>query len=352
MRPKQLQKESDVLRHIADASAAIRRKHKELKLGKDATQRVMNEALKPVITPLQKLVDNTDLSKLKNKEKEQQQIVPRGAWGENRGRDTFFDTQTYDMSHTLQPIAAASSTPSHETTLKERKLEDFWKNQSSRTVESLWSNDDDESLHKSLDESVIAKETSVHDRIQQYLQKLEGPGVKELDTEYGVRKLKQGLKIGNAPVNFNGDKMILLDKTYRLTPGLASLIFERGSFTSLPTESDQNTYRSIIHDTNAHRKNYSPSQEIRQSSSLKYRETIKPLVLFPEPTKFGSALLPQYMIAPQSTSRQTDYVYWDNPNELVDRLRLLIASQAAGNTSHTNEIFSIIEELREAGIVY
>ncbi|KAK9754618.1 hypothetical protein QE152_g1137 [Popillia japonica] len=45
------------------------------------------------------------------------------------------------------------------------------------------------------------------------------------------------------------------------------------------------------------------------------------------------------------------YVYWDNINELVHRLRLLIASQNAGNTSHNNEIMSIIEELREAGVV-
>lgn len=47
-----------------------------------------------------------------------------------------------------------------------------------------------------------------------------------------------------------------------------------------------------------------------------------------------------------------DYVYWDDPNELVDRLRLLLAERAAGNPSHINEIISIIEELREAGIVY
>ena len=39
-------------------------------------------------------------------------------------------------------------------------------------------------------------------------------------------------------------------------------------------------------------------------------------------------------------------------NELVDRLRLLLASQAAGNPSHTNKIISIIEQLREAKIVY
>ncbi len=47
-----------------------------------------------------------------------------------------------------------------------------------------------------------------------------------------------------------------------------------------------------------------------------------------------------------------DYVYWDDPNELVDRLRLLMAEQAAGNMSHTNEIHAIIEELREAGYIY
>lgn len=47
----------------------------------------------------------------------------------------------------------------------------------------------------------------------------------------------------------------------------------------------------------------------------------------------------------------TDYVYWDNINELVDRLRLLLASTDAGNTAHNNEILSIIEELREAKVI-
>lgn len=36
-----------------------------------------------------------------------------------------------------------------------------------------------------------------------------------------------------------------------------------------------------------------------------------------------------------------DYVYWDDPNELVDRLKLLIASQQASNPSHNNGIISI-----------
>lgn len=46
-----------------------------------------------------------------------------------------------------------------------------------------------------------------------------------------------------------------------------------------------------------------------------------------------------------------EYVHWDDPNELVERLRLLYASKQAGNTSHENEIISIVSELREEGII-
>lgn len=45
------------------------------------------------------------------------------------------------------------------------------------------------------------------------------------------------------------------------------------------------------------------------------------------------------------------YQYWVNPNELCDRLRLLLSSKAAGNTNHEQEINSIIEELRERNVV-
>lgn len=45
------------------------------------------------------------------------------------------------------------------------------------------------------------------------------------------------------------------------------------------------------------------------------------------------------------------YEYYDDPNELCDRLRLLISSKKAGNTNHDQEINSIIEELRERNII-
>lgn len=43
------------------------------------------------------------------------------------------------------------------------------------------------------------------------------------------------------------------------------------------------------------------------------------------------------------------YEHYKNPNDLVDRLRLLIASRAAGNSNHAQEINSLVAELRQTG---
>lgn len=65
----------------------------------------------------------------------------------------------------------------------------------------------------------------------------------------------------------------------------------------------------------------------------------------------GSGIFdPNVMVYNKATNSKS-YIYWNNPNELCDRLRLLIASQQAGHTGHQNEIISIVEELRECGIL-
>jgi len=46
-----------------------------------------------------------------------------------------------------------------------------------------------------------------------------------------------------------------------------------------------------------------------------------------------------------------DYVHSDDSNKFVDHLRLLNASKQVGNNAHDNEFLSIIEELREAGLI-
>ena len=50
---------------------------------------------------------------------------------------------------------------------------------------------------------------------------------------------------------------------------------------------------------------------------------------------------------PKCRKNEIDYAKWDNPNEFVDRLRLLIAKPVVGDDSHINEICMIIREQRE-----
>lgn len=88
--------------------------------------------------------------------------------------------------------------------------------------------------------------------------------------------------------------------------------------------------------------------EKKHVTSWKYNNIIKPLFLETN-VQTGTGLLPRYKIARRNT--RMDYVYWDDANELVERLQLLIAERSAGNYNHENEIHSIIEELREAGYI-
>jgi len=89
---------------------------------------------------------------------------------------------------------------------------------------------------------------------------------------------------------------------------------------------------------------------IKNTASRKYIDFIAPHNNNNE--RYGTGLLPTVMTLRKNNSSRVNYIYWDDPNELVDRLRLLVASRAAGNPNHDNEIMSIIEELRESGLVY
>lgn len=67
--------------------------------------------------------------------------------------------------------------------------------------------------------------------------------------------------------------------------------------------------------------------------------------------KKGDGIQTDYMIVNKS-NKAAELTYWDDPNELVERLQLLISSQSAGHNAHNNEIISIIDELREANLIH
>lgn len=164
---------------------------------------------------------------------------------------------------------------------------------------------------------------------------------REFDHKYGIRfdPVLEKFSIGNSQLLFKGSDIVVQNKTYRGTKGLYELLFKKN-----PKEfsaQDERMYKEIVLKTNAHKRYYKASNQIDGSKLKKYKKIIAPIT----GDIGGDGMLNEV------TDNTVDYVYWDDPNELCDRLRLLLASQQAGHNSHINEINSIVEELREAQII-
>lgn len=180
-----------------------------------------------------------------------------------------------------------------------------------------------------------------------------------VNVPFGIRTDNKTLMMGNCVVSFSkiqnigGDNLVLVkigDRSYDFTPGLKELLLRKKPDLKIVTDADRLVYKDILHYTNAHKRDYNRGGQIRGDKGLKYRDIIRPLfsetLLENNKKKIGGSLptLKTY-------KKNTDLVYWDDPNELVERLKLLVASRDAGNTNHDNEILSIIEELKEANII-
>lgn len=185
-----------------------------------------------------------------------------------------------------------------------------------------------------------------------------------INIPFGVRSEGDKFMIGSTEVRFStardksNNKLCYLtigsDK-YLLSPGLKELLLRRKPNLSLVSTQDTSIYKNILNITNVHKRDYDSSNQLKGDKGLKYKQVIKPL--FNEPcnqtqqetnqNKKRGAGLPKF----KTYCENTEFLYWDDPNELVERLKLLIASKAAGNTNLDNEIISIIEELTENKII-
>jgi len=155
----------------------------------------------------------------------------------------------------------------------------------------------------------------------------------DLDKTYGPKKLSDGnIILGDKEVKFIENSILIDGTTYSTTSGLIQLLFLKNPL--IYTENDLQVYKSILIQTSAHLT--LKSKKIKKSGS-NYKDII--YKLFPSGGRLSMKL------------QKNNLVYWDNPNELVDRLRLLLASKAAGNTGVSNEIISIFEELLEVGLI-
>ncbi|CAB0041251.1 unnamed protein product [Trichogramma brassicae] len=323
------EREQRILHELIKSREAIRRKALMLKRGRDETERKVTEIFKPIIKPLNRLVTlKEEKSPHVNKKKKLEQ-------------------QTVKPDQNLK-VEDSNDESQNDQTLKVKDPE-----------KTLISDDDDDehTLMTEDEEELITEDEDEDQRISHYF-KLVKDASDDLDKRYGVYMKNDKFYFGKSPISFMGTRVYFGNVKHDVSTGLLELLFKRIPNTDRITENDTSTYKKILEFTNAHRKGFADDGELRRYNSNKFSEIIEPLFkrgggLFPsyKVAKRGRGLLPRYKVAKSHDSLK-DFVYWNDPNELVDRLRLLVAERSAGNNAHDNEITSIIEELREDGYIY
>ncbi|WP_185964903.1 hypothetical protein, partial [Klebsiella pneumoniae] len=154
---------------------------------------------------------------------------------------------------------------------------------------------------------------------------------------YGARLEKDGLKIGNSDLVIDdADELTVRGRKFKGTPGLLELIFK-----SNPEKyhlRDLNTFKRILEMTNAHKKNYSKTSPVHRNSSNKYVKVISKLFPSNRAKGKGMAIKDAY---------DTNVIYYNDINKLVERMRLLYEAKQAGHTGVNNEMVALKQELRQ-----
>ena len=205
--------------------------------------------------------------------------------------------------------------------------------------------------------------------------------------------------VGNTELKLEqGGDITVGGKTFTGTKGLYELLFKKIPDLEEITKDDKNSYVDLLYATNAIYTKHDPNVQVQGLNSPKYRNIIKPILdqrkseqhmkvsnaspLSVELSEISESLhrtgfldggersrkFSDSYLSPVSYTGHTGsgfgdaklrvenkpyrYMFWNDPNELVERLCFLHASKRAGNTSHENEIRAIEEELREADIIY
>ncbi|XP_070154031.1 uncharacterized protein [Polyergus mexicanus] len=355
-----------IARAIVKTSESIRKKYRALKTGKIDEDIVLDRRFRRLIEPLRKIVDNSSSIAVKNEpgsntdarietlsipKREKHDATPQKRKRSNVRSDRSPAPHKSKRSDPLLDVPPITSTPSASM----RTVQP--------TMSELLANED---VFETTDDSLV---TSVRNQLQtlegrETLRDQLGPlgrryvwpvlsGDREsgIDTVYGVYFDNDGMMFGNKRFDVdNADNIIIDGVRYVGTPGLYEFIFKKIPDDVIYTEDDKQTYKSMLLTTNAHKRNHDAQGRLMGNRGYKCKEIIAKLIpIEPKKTKSGKGLFA--LRAMTLTDNKIDYVHWNDPNELVDRLRLLDASHQAGHNGHDNEILSIIEELREAGII-
>lgn len=328
-----------VITNIIDVRNKIRKKLQKIEYDKIVRDKVIADNLKPLISPLEQLVDKQNkekLIKVDNEKKSRTKFKPK------KMRKSLESTRLSTISNTFNE---SSGSDDDEAQVSENDLTIIQKPSTSSKLNRYLSDDSFHSLIETDNEAISEQSEIVGNFFRQH-------GSLIGKCTYGAVQNSGGdFTIGNFPLEIKANKLKIGEKEYEATSGLMNLLFLKEPDSSEINEQDKENYREILLETSVHKLNYDPNSRTRGNSSKKYKNFVGPL----------SRDTPNKAIQGKGNNQKTtlmqlpigkfNYVYYDNLNELVERLKILYANSISGNASHVNEINSIVEELRESRVI-
>lgn len=333
-----LDKAIDVARGVKRLQQQIRQKHNEYVGNIILAEQEIEKSLKPITVPLRTLTSSNRL------------------W--IKQEDPIDIKEEYDRYSTASPARSANTSDreSLPPTRQERDGESDGERSMLDTSTSVT--------------SVVYEIGNLLDSTaESYFHKVLTDTDKEIDTTYGVSfdPESNSWMLGNERVLLDRKSILLGGRRYEYSPGFFELLFMRKPNMGVIKKRDLSEYKDILNKSSVH---LNKLGNVKSSTSQKYKSIISKL--FP-PKRTGSSAGsdPRCESASETPSTSTrdprsitgsgvlmkhetnkiDYRHWDDANELVDRLRLLIASKRAGHSGHNNEIIAIVEELKEAKLI-
>lgn len=376
-----------VMQSLIMARKSVRKKFMDMQNDISRSENVLERKFKPIADPLKALLKSvkTEPYNVKKENDESKFFLPPIHTSSPLRRQEF--PSTTELTDTPKRIAKPSPRPLRE------EFRDIH-----RAVDSSTDTNDSDEPRESAE--VMIQQLQESKPFQDYLTSFGGNAKvyvgeymtdikKDFDYVYGPKREintdKNGREydtgrflLGKSYIDFSDDGNIIyittpdgVKKPYKGSVALYELIFK-----SVPTKASVENnveavkdYKDILNKTNVHRIGYEADKQIKGNSGRKYLEYIKPILAlqFSEKNIRQNELLRSQSIRPrtqsipaylrkgqgvlQFTEKKVQYVPYKTANQLVNRLRVLIASQLAGHTGLDNEIVYVIDELRRIKII-
>lgn len=333
---------SEILREIEKSRQVVRKKYKKLRRFQGLAKQQIAKNLEPLITPLRHLVD----LEIKQENGGGQPIIksepfkPESAPSQEESDDErISDDSNITLDGTLANngnITAITSTPKAKGAL-------FTQGAST-----------------SQDVTIRRPTQNTNTLISRYMRELITKNDNDIAFGPKLDPSTEKFTLGTVPfdVDEKNDKVRVGDHVFQSSVGLLELIFK--SHPQDVNEKDEQVYSEIMKISGLH---LNSNNRVKSNRGEKYTKYIKKL----KDQTISEKNIPQQNLTTfydasegnltggnlraQYSEKPVQFVYWDNPNELVDRLHLLISERDAGHSGVDGEIISILEELSERGFI-